>query len=324
MRQELETKLIEKYKYMFSEYDRSTELLKRHTENIEQINAAAKAGNKEEEERLREIGKTIGSFHPIAFGFECDDGWYDLLDELMGKLSELDKEKAIVINQIKEKFGGLRFYTGGEIRMDVFGQGSFIMDRDERWAKIYSVIDEYESKSFSVCEICGKPGKICTTGYWVKTLCKDHRKVSPDSPHSKDYVPCFGFSKPGKWHPDGEQVIVKGEYLANVKDSYFDEAADQWVAVLDNGSGLYQNELKHIPHNRLYEGWYVTTPKAAGEWIISEKEFDLKEGWLYDLRNNDATICMQKESELTPVRNEKGHIKSEEDKTNADETKPAS
>lgn len=54
--------------------------------------------------------------------------------------------------QVKEKFGGLRFYmTHGN---------------DE----IFSLISEAESKSYKTCEECGEPGDQKDTG-WVKTLC---------------------------------------------------------------------------------------------------------------------------------------------------------
>jgi hypothetical protein len=60
-----------------------------------------------------------------------------------------------VIQQIKEKFGGLRFYVnrGGD---DVSNYISFA-----------------EQMSYKTCEICGHPGERRNTG-WVKTLCNHH------------------------------------------------------------------------------------------------------------------------------------------------------
>jgi hypothetical protein len=88
--------------------------------------------------------------HQIAF--ECGDGWYDLLYDLFSKLEDI---APIIVIQIKEKFGGLRFYTGPAT--------------DEH----YKLITEAENQSYHICEVCGKEGKV-RTGGWVVTLCDKH------------------------------------------------------------------------------------------------------------------------------------------------------
>jgi tRNA G26 N,N-dimethylase Trm1 len=55
--------------------------------------------------------------------------------------------------QVKEKFGGLRFYMGG-------GTDSMIEE----------FIDQAEAQAEKTCEDCGKPGKIAGPG-WIRTLC---------------------------------------------------------------------------------------------------------------------------------------------------------
>jgi len=48
----------------------------------------------------------------FAYGFQHNDGWYDLIDILCKNLQsyiDLNKKEQIVIEQVKEKFGGLRF-----------------------------------------------------------------------------------------------------------------------------------------------------------------------------------------------------------------------
>ena len=104
--------------------------------------------------------------NPMAmFGFECDIGWYDIIHKLL-----LDIEKEMHnwthdeitnfhVTQVKEKFGGLRFYVAG---VPVSGQ-----------ATVYHLIGEAESKSYHICEICSKPGKIRKTA-WLQTLCHEH------------------------------------------------------------------------------------------------------------------------------------------------------
>jgi len=59
------------------------------------------------------------------------------------------------VTQVKEKFGGLRFYTNC---------------RDEA---ILQRIDVAIQESFHACEICGEPGTL-REGRWIKTLCDEH------------------------------------------------------------------------------------------------------------------------------------------------------
>jgi len=53
----------------------------------------------------------------MCFGFECGDGWFDLIDVLCSTIqSYLDSnpsKQQVVVVQVKEKFGTLRFYTEG-------------------------------------------------------------------------------------------------------------------------------------------------------------------------------------------------------------------
>ena len=87
----------------------------------------------------------------MGFGFECDDGWFNLIYELSGKISKLDPDCMAV--QVKEKFGGLRFYT--------------YSSSDE----CYDLIDKYENQSYKICETCGDKGKVRDDHGWFKTLC---------------------------------------------------------------------------------------------------------------------------------------------------------
>ncbi len=87
-------------------------------------------------------------------------GWGSLIEELY----KLCDENDIMITQVKEKFGGLRFYIGG---------APF---------EIHDKIEEVEKRSLKICEQCGEPGKvgpIVKGGYWVATLCdkcRDERR----------------------------------------------------------------------------------------------------------------------------------------------------
>ena len=136
----------------------------------------------------------------MCWGFECGDGWYNIIDILCTKLcsewlgaksrydfikdrvgekmygnasgdiitqGEIDLRKQImeeeaskvpVAVQVKEKFGGLRFYVRAATD------------------KHYNFISFAESMSYRTCEVCGAPGKRYTNG-WHTTLCDIHAEM---------------------------------------------------------------------------------------------------------------------------------------------------
>jgi hypothetical protein len=117
------------------------------------------------------------------FGIECSDGWYNLLDSLCfqiqshidwrenvidrnkkedpeGQINQkllLDYIPQVVVTQIKEKFGTLRFYYDGG---------------DE---KIDGMVTMAEALSAVTCETCGNAGKI-RGEFWYYTACDLHTK----------------------------------------------------------------------------------------------------------------------------------------------------
>jgi ribosomal protein L37AE/L43A len=94
----------------------------------------------------------------MCFGFECGDGWFDLIKELSQKITEIDPEGECKAVQVKEKFGTLRFYT--------FGSND----------QISNLIVEYEEKSAHVCEDCGSNINVKTSGEgWIRSLCEECR-----------------------------------------------------------------------------------------------------------------------------------------------------
>jgi hypothetical protein len=80
------------------------------------------------------------------------EGWRKLVEPLI----EMSEKEGAAVLQIKEKFGGLRFYTG------------------ECSQELYDAIDAAEKASFSVCEECGEPGTPNSKGGWTKTTCEVH------------------------------------------------------------------------------------------------------------------------------------------------------
>jgi hypothetical protein len=101
---------------------------------------------------------------------ECNNGWYKILDELLGKIKLIiiHSGLTIYINQVKEKFGTLRVYFSIESNSNISNKDN------EKWYNIIEcVIANAESKSGTVCELTGNYGKLCSNGAWVKTLSKE-------------------------------------------------------------------------------------------------------------------------------------------------------
>lgn len=97
------------------------------------------------------------------FGIECGYGWYGLILPLYFAIQKYNKDKPeeeqIHIDQIKEKFGGLRFY---------------ISNAPEKFLDWASRI---EDESYKVCEFCGSVTDVTTKGRgWITTQCKRCRE----------------------------------------------------------------------------------------------------------------------------------------------------
>lgn len=86
-------------------------------------------------------------------------GWWPLVERCFNAVTAAGG----TVQQVKEKFGGLRFYYG-------------ILDADpETYAAVDAVIRRAEDESCQTCEVCGNPGEIIGPG-WLKALCPEHRK----------------------------------------------------------------------------------------------------------------------------------------------------
>jgi len=126
------------------------------------------------------IAKLITKYPNIfdsSFWFECNDGWYQIIDDLchniqayLNEFNASEKQSlssgphklSLKAVQVKEKFGGIRYYIDTEISVGA---------PEEATAPIYEFIRIAEQRSESTCETCGQPGTIQMKRRWMKCVC---------------------------------------------------------------------------------------------------------------------------------------------------------
>jgi hypothetical protein len=95
-----------------------------------------------------------------AWECECGPGWISILDVLFHYADEWNKttesgSDRIQIEQVKEKFGGLRFYyTGGS-------------------PEFRGMVEMAEIISKEICVNCGNRVSTKGKGYWCQSLCSN-------------------------------------------------------------------------------------------------------------------------------------------------------
>ena len=101
----------------------------------------------------------------MCWGIEAGNGWYQILDILCGLLqwdTDNNKYPQVVASQVKEKYGGLRFYTNGE------------NEHQSGLIKFACHLSEY------TCEKCGSMDGVKQTKGWIVSLCpkcmKEYKK----------------------------------------------------------------------------------------------------------------------------------------------------
>jgi hypothetical protein len=122
-----------------------------------------------EEDRYEAFAKSMEEKYPKMFsqpygGFAIGEGWWPILQALCSNIQhylnwknrESEVVPQVVVAQIKEKFGGLRFYYDGG---------------DDQVTGMVRMAEAWADKS---CETCGAPGTSGGKG-WIKTLCPTHR-----------------------------------------------------------------------------------------------------------------------------------------------------
>ena len=131
------------------------------------------------EEQYEAFAQRMEQTYPKMFsepygGFAVSQGWWPIIESLCANIQahidwshknhewQVNNNKPVTevvpqveVHQIKEKFGGLRFYYGGGD-----DQISGMVRMAEAWAG-------------TACEECGAVGKR-RSGGWIRTLCDTH------------------------------------------------------------------------------------------------------------------------------------------------------
>ena len=114
----------------------------------------------------------------LAFGLECDDGWYKVVYNTLDRLNKICELADLEINiaQIKEKFGRLRIYV-------------HMIECEDRVVAdiVWAIINDAETFSENVCEVTGEYGSMCKRRSWYKTLSYD--LVNKENSEYSEYEP---------------------------------------------------------------------------------------------------------------------------------------
>ncbi len=94
---------------------------------------------------------------------QIGEGWFNIVRELDKKISELCPD--YVVDQVKEKFGELRYYVNNI--------------STENREKVKNLIQEAREKSQKTCDMCGKKGKLYSHLGFLATRCEKHKDIHP-------------------------------------------------------------------------------------------------------------------------------------------------
>ena len=130
------------------------------------------AGNKMNELQLR-IEELKEKIVPDYWkSIDVDEGWYQLVVDCDKELTGVDPKHQIY--QVKEKFGGLRYYVKPSN-----------LDDKHTLIRIGDIIRKYEDTAWKTCSATGKPGVLMKSiGGWLKTL---NPEYAAESLHHQKY-----------------------------------------------------------------------------------------------------------------------------------------
>jgi hypothetical protein len=124
----------------------------------------------------------------MAWGLECGDGWHDLIDTLCATMSNMvknlkrrwsdkhpDLKFGVRAEQVKEKYGTLRFYIHFDLPDDFHDRAfdpALLNDLQHTIEAIHGAITMAEAMSSRICEDCGARGRI-KPALWLHCECEE-------------------------------------------------------------------------------------------------------------------------------------------------------
>jgi hypothetical protein len=111
-----------------------------------------------------QVEKLKEKFLPEYYkSIDVNEGWYQLIVDCDKELTAIDPHYQIV--QIKEKFGGLRYY--------------FHPSQSDTSEAMRKVVEKYEAIALVTCEATGGLGVLMKgVGGWLKTLNPEYAKTT--------------------------------------------------------------------------------------------------------------------------------------------------
>jgi hypothetical protein len=111
----------------------------------------------------------IGLAPSSLFGFECYDGWEPSIRKTAEKL------EVLIAAAVKEdRAAAIPYYYGTSQLKEKFGFGRWYLSSGSN--EMYALTDAWEKETQTICERCGKPGKLRGRG-WLYTACFEHTKL---------------------------------------------------------------------------------------------------------------------------------------------------
>jgi hypothetical protein len=190
--------------------------------------------------------KVGGNIHEtlMPFGFAHGDGWFDLVWRLCERLepvvgaAEENAKRPFQVLQVKEKFGGLRFYTN--ISDDA----------------ISALVEAAKVESFHTCDVCGKPGARRGQG-WITTRCDEHAGDPIMEPPDDEYDE-INYEDIPQWTPAQWSRAAKGEAARKILRALVEADRPVWAA--------FWAAVRPVTQTEAFKSWF------AGSMAVNDAE----------------------------------------------------
>ncbi len=188
----------------------------------------------------------------MRWGFQCDNGWFDLIWNLSQAIEELARQEGLEpqsddwpeATQVKEKLGTLRFH---------------LKNHND---SIHALIDQAREDSEKICEVCGAPSQqVDNAWHWVKSLCSKHAEeyLLKTAPSIANKTPA------GQGVEDREKATLQIGIFFLIDDVVLRDSLP-----IEQGQ-QYGHNIEHGAH---YEYWLNLAPTTAAESTFKAHGYD--------------------------------------------------